>query len=295
LSDRGYIFQCSIIGTGHLLQSLQARIDKAGLQGCVMLLGAKNQQEIRSLYSQSDIFVLACVVAVSGDRDGMPNVLLEAMAMQLPVITTPVTGNPELVQNEWNGLLVPEHDAQALALVMERLINDESPRSTRRNGRKTVIDSYDIHKQVTSLLNIFQQLSFTMITNVVATATRAKGPFSLYKRTMTIARRYGISSEKIDRALQRFTEVINKYECGVTFPITAITLDRHIGSITTYLDHNIEFAVHGYLHVDYSRFTPEIQYSHLSPASEFFTSRNKSSRFPFSIFIYQQHLEKSNQ
>jgi colanic acid/amylovoran biosynthesis glycosyltransferase len=159
LAERGYAFRCSIVGSGPLRDTLQARINEHRLHECVLLLGAKNQAEVQNLYRHSDIFVLACVVAKSGDRDGMPNVLLEAMAMQLPVITTPVTGNLELVHDGETGLLVPERDARALALAIERLINDQAlRRELGQHGRQAVLAGFDIHETAAQMASIFREI-----------------------------------------------------------------------------------------------------------------------------------------
>ncbi len=158
LAAKGYSFQCNIVGNGYLRESLQARIDSLGLQETVFLVGAKNQLEVQDLYLESDIFVLACVIAKSGDRDGMPNVLLEAMAMELPVITTPVTGNVELVHHQKNGWLVPSHDASALASAIEALIKDPDLRERLgKEGRQTILAEFDIHKTVTQMAAIFDE------------------------------------------------------------------------------------------------------------------------------------------
>jgi glycosyltransferase involved in cell wall biosynthesis len=159
LAEKGYAFRCSIVGSGPLRSVLQARIESHGLQDRVLLLGAKTQAEIQALYCHSDIFVLACIVARHGDRDGMPNVLLEAMAMQLPVVTTPVTGIPELVHDGENGLLVPERDAQALAQAIEQLINDKELRHRLgRQGRPTILAGFDIHQTTAQLATVFQEI-----------------------------------------------------------------------------------------------------------------------------------------
>jgi glycosyltransferase involved in cell wall biosynthesis len=107
----------------------------------------------------SDFFVLPCVVARSGDRDGMPNVLLEAMAMQLPVITTPLTGNTELIQDGVNGLLVPERDPVALADAIQRLISDPGLRmELGAAGRQTILTGFDIRSTADQMLGIFKTL-----------------------------------------------------------------------------------------------------------------------------------------
>lgn len=157
LAEKGYQFHCSIVGIGSWHSALQARIDGHHLQSRVSLLGARNQTEVKNLYHHSDIFVLACVVAQSGDRDGMPNVLLEAMAMQLPVVTTPVTGIPELVRDGETGLLVPERDVSALAQAIEQLINDKAVRhKLGQQGRQAVLAGFDIHKTAAQLGMSFQ-------------------------------------------------------------------------------------------------------------------------------------------
>ncbi|MDX1522314.1 MAG: glycosyltransferase, partial [Anaerolineae bacterium] len=111
LAERGLNFRCRIAGgEDHERPALQARIERHGLQDYVELLGVLDQEQVLSLYQQSDIFALACVVAADGDRDGIPVVLMEAMACELPVVTTPMTGIPDLVEHGVTGLLVPERD-----------------------------------------------------------------------------------------------------------------------------------------------------------------------------------------
>ena len=159
LSEKGRTFRCSIVGEGWLQAVLQARIDQHHLQDRVSLLGAKSQTEVKRLYGDSDIFVLSCVVAKSGDRDGMPNVLLEAMAMEIPVITTPVAGIPELVHNGLTGLLVAERDAEDLAQAIERLIDDKALRgSLGRQGRQAVVVGFEIRQSALQLEAALQDI-----------------------------------------------------------------------------------------------------------------------------------------
>lgn len=133
LTERGIPYQCQIVGAGTLKDALLARIDRHGIQESVKLLGALEQNQILALYQSSDIFALACVRAQNGDQDGMPNVLIEAMACELPVVTTPVTGIPDLIADGDTGILIPDHDATALADMLETLIADEGLR--RRMGQ----------------------------------------------------------------------------------------------------------------------------------------------------------------
>lgn len=158
LAEKGYEFQCSIVGVGSLQESLQIRIEHYKLDDKVNLLGGKEQAEVLDLYRQSDIFALACVVARDGDRDGMPNVLIEAMAMQIPVVTTPVTGIPELVRDGESGLLVPERDVAALSQALERLIQDKHlRRELGAKGRERVLNGFDIRQTAAKLAAIFHE------------------------------------------------------------------------------------------------------------------------------------------
>ena len=107
--------------------------------------------------------------------------------------------------------------------------------------------------------------------NTITLAARAKGPFALFQRARSIAGRYGLTPARMDQSLQRYTEVLRRFDCGASFPITAVTLKRHSNTIVKYLDLNIEFAVHGYTHINYGQLTPEAQLAHLQLAREIFT------------------------
>jgi colanic acid/amylovoran biosynthesis glycosyltransferase len=159
LAKQGLTFHCSIVGDGQR-DSLLFQIEDLGLQDKVSLLGPKNITEILKLYQISDIFVLPCVIAKSGDRDGMPNVLLEAMAMQIPVITTPVTGNCELVQDGINGMIVPERDSVALASAIETLmLNPDLRNAIGTQGRQTILSGFDIHSTAAEMRDLFQEMN----------------------------------------------------------------------------------------------------------------------------------------
>ena len=108
--------------------------------------------------------------------------------------------------------------------------------------------------------------------NPFIVAARAKGLYSLFSRSLSIARRYGFTATQMDCTLQRYVDLLQRFDCGATFPITAVTFKRHPKMIAKYSSQNIEFAVHGYTHVDYSRLIPETQYAHLRDASNIFGS-----------------------
>jgi peptidoglycan/xylan/chitin deacetylase (PgdA/CDA1 family) len=111
-----------------------------------------------------------------------------------------------------------------------------------------------------------------MKTRPVAFAARAKGPLALLKRAHSITNRYGLTPAKMDRALHLFAQTLGRFDCGASFPLTAVALKRNSGTIAKYLDHDIEFAVHGYTHIDYAQLWPEEQLAHLRRAREAFAA-----------------------
>ena len=160
LAKRGLDFQCHIVGVGPLKDTLQANINRYDLNDQVRLLGALNQEQVIEQYRQSDIFALACTIARSGDRDGMPTVLTEAMACELPVVTTPVTGIPDLVRDGESGLLVQEREVSELADALEKLITDKALRQRLgKAARQTVLNDFQIQHTTAKLANIFRRVS----------------------------------------------------------------------------------------------------------------------------------------
>ena len=139
LHEDGVDLRCEIVGYGEGRARLQAQIADAGLHAVVKLSGKLPQDEVIQRYRAARVFALPCRLADDGDRDGIPNVLLEAMAMRVPVISTPVSGIPELVQHGRNGLLVPPNDPAALAVAIQQLIDDPAyGHRLAQAGRRTV-------------------------------------------------------------------------------------------------------------------------------------------------------------
>jgi glycosyltransferase involved in cell wall biosynthesis len=124
LIEDGHRVRLHIVGGGELREDLQRRIVASGLQDVVTLLGSRPQEELIALYRAATLFALPSIVLENGDRDGIPNVLVEAMRLRLPVVSTAVSGIPELVINGHTGLLVPPRDAAALAAALARLLTD---------------------------------------------------------------------------------------------------------------------------------------------------------------------------
>lgn len=153
LARRKVRFECRVIGEGPLRPVLQARIDAAGLSDRVILLGALGQEEVRGHLAQAGVFALPSVVTASGDRDGIPVALMEAMAVGVPVVSTRVSGIPELVEHGTSGLLAESGDAKELADCIERLIADPvSARAMAGVARRTVEREFDAALEAGKLL-----------------------------------------------------------------------------------------------------------------------------------------------
>jgi glycosyltransferase involved in cell wall biosynthesis len=158
LAERKYKFHCQIIGEGPQRHSLEDQIRRNRLSEQISLLGVVFQEKVKDYLSNAEFFVLPCVVCVDGDRDGIPNVLIEAMAMEAPVVSTRVSGIPELITHGVEGLLVPERDEKALADAMALMLDDRSTRNRMgQAGRKRVEADFDISKTSTQLGEIFKR------------------------------------------------------------------------------------------------------------------------------------------
>ncbi len=128
LVAEGRDLRLRIVGGGELADTLGRQIAQAGLEERVELLGPRLQEDLIDLYRAATVFALPSMVIESGDRDGIPNVLVEAMRLGLPVVSTAVSGIPELVIDGETGLLVPSRDAAALAAALARLLDDPALR-----------------------------------------------------------------------------------------------------------------------------------------------------------------------
>jgi glycosyltransferase involved in cell wall biosynthesis len=149
LKDRGYDFTCHIVGRGPQLQELQELIARLDLKDTVVLQGALPHEQVIEQYRQASIFVLACQKSPDGDMDGFPNVLGEAMAMGVPVISTDISAIPELLEDGTNGLMVPADDQEALVSAIARLFDDPALcAALARAGRQAVLERFDVERNV---------------------------------------------------------------------------------------------------------------------------------------------------
>lgn len=156
LAGRGRLFTCRIIGNGTLKTALQEQIEQSGLHDRVELIGPRPQNEIMQEVRRAAVLAAPCVVAKDGDRDGLPNVIQEAMAMGTPVVTTDVTGIPEVVRDGKTGLQVPQYDPIALAAALERLLTEPDLRVRLATQARRLIEAeFDIHQNTERRRAIF--------------------------------------------------------------------------------------------------------------------------------------------
>jgi glycosyltransferase involved in cell wall biosynthesis len=149
LKDQGYDFTCQIVGSGPQCQELEDLIKQLSLEDTVTLCGALRHEEVIEKYGQATVFVLPCIASQDGNVDGIPNVLAEAMAMQVPVISTRLSGIPELVEDQVNGLLISPGDETALVTAMAWLLADPILRGRLgQNGRRAVLEKFDVERNV---------------------------------------------------------------------------------------------------------------------------------------------------
>jgi glycosyltransferase involved in cell wall biosynthesis len=159
LQQRRLDFVCTIIGGGSEEMALRRQIEDCGLQDQIRLLGARPYPEIVTAYQQHDLFVLASTLSPDGDKDGIPVVLMEAGALGLPLISTQVSGIPELVRHQQTGWLVPPGDPAALANAIATLAGDPELRvRLGQNARALVEAEFDIEDNARRLAALFQNI-----------------------------------------------------------------------------------------------------------------------------------------
>jgi glycosyltransferase involved in cell wall biosynthesis len=152
LQKKGRTFRCKVLGTGELETSLRALIRERGLESTVAMLGPCPQNEMTKHVHDAAALAAPCVVGQDGNRDGLPTVLLEAMALGTPCVSTDVTGVPEAVQDGITGLIVPQRDPAALATAIERLLDEPALRvQLAQRARALVEAEFDIHMNAARL------------------------------------------------------------------------------------------------------------------------------------------------
>jgi colanic acid/amylovoran biosynthesis glycosyltransferase len=158
LAASGRQFTCEIVGSGELEADLRGRIEQSGAGDMVGLIGPRPQAEVVRLVQEAAAFVAPCVLGEDGNRDGLPTVLLEAMALGTPVVSTDVTGIPEVLRDGETGLLVPQRNPAALAGAISRLTGDSTLRVRLADRARRLIEAdFEVQDNAAHLREIFAE------------------------------------------------------------------------------------------------------------------------------------------
>jgi colanic acid/amylovoran biosynthesis glycosyltransferase len=159
LADRGERFECVVGGSGPLQAALNAQIERLQLGDRVSVTGQALQQEkIIDFMHDGDVYVLPCVWAADGDVDGLPQMLMEAMACGLPAVSTCLVGIPDLIRDGDTGVLVAPNDAATLADALQRLMHDRSLSQRLADaGLRWVHERFDLRTCLDPLIERYRQ------------------------------------------------------------------------------------------------------------------------------------------
>lgn len=160
LLSMGEQVKCTIIGEGHQKKYLESYISRNKLNHSIEILDFMQQEKIMNYLNNSDIFVLPCIIAETGDRDGLPNVILEAICMEVPVISTPVSAIPEIIDHNVTGLLVKERDEMELVKSILELKNNKDLREEIiQNSKNRLLKEYTIECCTEKLCGYFVNIT----------------------------------------------------------------------------------------------------------------------------------------
>lgn len=156
LKKQNFQFTHTLIGDGDDRKKILQLIEDLELTDCCHWLGTRTHTEVLKQFEQSSLFVLACEVAANGDRDGIPNVLVEALAMGVPALSTTVSAVPEILLHNISGITVTPGDAGIMAKAIKKILTDRKLRETIiQGGRKHTSNNFDNRTLVAQLGDIF--------------------------------------------------------------------------------------------------------------------------------------------
>jgi glycosyltransferase involved in cell wall biosynthesis len=158
LRERGVAFRCVIAGAGPQRPSLEAHVRAQGLEPWVELPGPVPQDRLRALFRRAAALVQPSLVGADGDRDGIPTVILEAMALGLPVVATPVSGIGEAITHGESGLLSPPRDPGGLAEAIRAVLADEGLCARlSAAARARMEERFDLRRNAEELLRLMKR------------------------------------------------------------------------------------------------------------------------------------------
>ena len=160
LRERGLDLELTMAGAGPKGTSLKRLTVGLGLGDAVRFPGFVPHDEVARLYAISDLFVMPSVIDTSGDRDGIPNVIMEALAHRLPVVATDVSGIAEVIEHGVTGALVPQRDALALADAIQAMLEDrEGAIAMAEAGRKRVLRMFDPDRNYQAIIDLLEEFT----------------------------------------------------------------------------------------------------------------------------------------
>jgi len=168
LKHEGVRFECQIVGTGPEEEALRAQIRGLNLADVVELAGPMPRSRVKELLTRAAVFAAPCVVGADGNRDGLPTVLIEAMASGTPCVSTDVTAIREVIRDRETGLLIDPGDVRALqARITDLLSHPGLCRNMALAARRVIERDFDIHRNTVELRGLFEpaadQQSWSMV------------------------------------------------------------------------------------------------------------------------------------
>jgi glycosyltransferase involved in cell wall biosynthesis len=158
LHERGVNFICHLVGDGPVRSQVEAQITRANLEDRIIVHGPLKRPQVVELMQRADVKALPSVPTKSGKREGIPVVLMEAMASGLPVVSSQLSGIPELVEDGRSGFLLPPRDATGLAEALQKLHDDPELRfNMGRTGREKVLREFNLRVNAAELAKLFQK------------------------------------------------------------------------------------------------------------------------------------------
>lgn len=158
LKDKGIDFSHTLIGEGDDREKTEQLIAELGLKSRCQLLGTRTHDEVLSQFGKSDIFMLGCEIAQNGDRDGIPNVLVESLAMGVPAVATAVSAIPEVLVDKITGRTVAAKDPEGFAqAVLDLLLDSPGTKKMVAAGTKKVREDFDNKRMVRQLARLFTE------------------------------------------------------------------------------------------------------------------------------------------
>lgn len=160
LADGGMDFVCHMVGYGPLRSQVEKQIADSGLSNKIKIYGGLPRTEVLKMYEMADVFILPSVLTKDGKKEGIPVVIMEAMSSCLPVVSSRLSGIPELVQDNSTGILVEPRDVKGLANALQRLHDHPELRvKMGKAGREHIIENFDLKKNALKLLQLIVKAS----------------------------------------------------------------------------------------------------------------------------------------